>query len=108
MCILLLLLLNRATIRMVNEYRCISDGYTYGFDGDLCLEEVDVLGEVERVLATVADHVRVQNVIGASEDARQMSLVRGAVQRALQESHQQVDDLRHRQQTHRRRHQRSY
>jgi len=32
---------------------------THDFDDNLCLEEVDVLGEVERVLTTVADHVRV-------------------------------------------------
>jgi len=52
----------------------------YHVDGDLCLEEVDVLCEVERVLATVTDHVRVQDVVGALEDSDKMSEVDGALQ----------------------------
>jgi len=56
----------------------------YRLDGDLCLKEVDVFGKVQRVLATVADHVRIQDVVGAAEDARQVRLVGGAVQRELQ------------------------
>ena len=59
-------------------------GALYRFDGDLRLEEVDVLGEVERVLAAVADHVRVQDVVGAAEHSSQMCLIGGAVQSALQ------------------------
>jgi len=56
---------------------------TYRLHGDLSLEEVNVFGEVESVLTTVANHVRVQNVVGATEYARQMSLVGGTVQRRL-------------------------
>jgi len=52
---------------------------TYHVDGDLCLEEVDILGEVQCVLTTVADHVRVQHVVGALEDAHEMSQVHGAL-----------------------------
>jgi len=66
---------------------------TYGFDGDLGLEEVDVLGEVERILATVANHVRVEDVVGSTEHTCQVRLISGAMQRTLQESHQQVDYL---------------
>jgi len=51
----------------------------YDFDGDLRLKEVDVLGEVERVLATVADHVRVEDVVGAFEDAHEVCQVDGAL-----------------------------
>ncbi len=32
-------------------------------DGELGLEEVDVLGEVERVFARVSDHVGVEHVV---------------------------------------------
>ena len=49
-------------------------------DRDLCLEEVDVLGEVEGVLAGVSDHVRVQNVVRCLKDAGQVCLIYGALQ----------------------------
>jgi len=59
---------------------------TYDFDGDLRLEEVDVLGEVERVLATVANHVRVKDVVSAFEDADKVCQVDGALKRELQQA----------------------
>ena len=48
-------------------------------DRDLCLEEVDVLGEVEGVLAGVSDHVCVQNVVRRLKDAGQVCLIYGAL-----------------------------
>jgi len=66
---------------------------TCRFNGDLCLEKVDVLGEVQCVLAAVSDHVCIQHIVRASEHACQMRLVGGAMQRTLQESNQQVDYL---------------
>ena len=62
-------------------------------DRDLCLEEVDVLGEVEGVLAGVSDHVCVQNVVCCLKDAGQVRLIYGALQWDLQQPHQQVDHL---------------
>ena len=49
-------------------------------DRDLCLEEVDILGEVEGVLAGVSNHIRVQNVIRRLKDAGQVRLIYGALQ----------------------------
>ena len=63
------------------------------FDDDLRLEEVDVLGEVESVLATVSDHVRIEDVVGALERARQMCLIDGALKWTLKQAHQQIDHL---------------
>jgi hypothetical protein len=56
---------------------------THGLDGDLCLEEVDVLCEVERVFATVANHVGVQHVISTSKYPGQVRLIGSTLQRAL-------------------------
>ena len=67
--------------------------HTYGLDGNLGLKEVDVFGEIESVLAAVSDHVCIQDIIGATEYTGQVSLIGGAVQRTLQESHQQIDYL---------------
>lgn len=67
---------------------------TNHFDGDLCLEEVDVLGEVERVLATVADHVRVQDIVGSLEDTSQMSQIWSTLQRKLEHADQEIDHLK--------------
>lgn len=66
---------------------------THHFDGDLRLKEVDVLGEVQRVLATVANHVRIQYVVGALEDASQVSQVWCTLQRKLEHANQHIDDL---------------
>ena len=49
-------------------------------DRDLCLEEVDVLCEVEGVLAGVSNHVRVQNVVRRLKDTGQVRLIYGALQ----------------------------
>jgi len=57
--------------------------YNYHFDGDLCLKEIDVLGEVQCVLATVSDHVRIQDVVGAFEHVHEMCQINGALQRKL-------------------------
>ena len=60
---------------------------------ELRLEEVDVLGEVEGVLARLADHVGVQHVVGLLEDADHVRLLVALSQRTLQQLHQQIDHL---------------
>ena len=67
--------------------------YTHHFNCDLSLEEVNVLGEVECVLATVAYHVRIEHIIRALEDLGEVRLVGGTLQRTLQHPHQHIDDL---------------
>ena len=66
---------------------------THNLNDDLCLEKVNVLREVQRVLATVADHVCIENIVSTLEHSREMHLVYGALQRALQQPHEKVDHL---------------
>jgi len=87
--------LYQQTSEAVDEYQAYMNEkeMTNHFDGDLGLEEVDVLGKVESVLPTVPDHVGVQHIVSTFEDSRQVSQVWGTLQRKLQHSNQQVDNL---------------
>ena len=59
----------------------------------MCLKEVDILGEIERVLATVPHHVCIEDVIGALEHPGQMSLVDRRLEGTLQQAYHQINHL---------------
>lgn len=61
---------------------------------ELCLEEVDVLGKVKCVFATLADHVGVQNVVSFLEDFDEVKLILPGTERSLQNLHQKIYHLR--------------
>ena len=67
---------------------------THHGDSDLGLEEIDVFGEVESVLATVSNHVCVEDIICSLEDSGKMLLVWNSLKWKLEDSDQQVDYLK--------------